>query len=257
MAYIGSRVKRKEDLRLLRGTGKYVADIHRVGMVHAAILRSTYAHARIVKIDTTAATKLPGVIGILTAADIRGMKTIPIRTGHIDGLERSQQMPLATATVRYVGDPVAVVVAEDRYLAEDALELIEVEYEALGVVTDSRESMLAGAPQLHETVPNNTPANFQVNVGDVDAAFRDSDLILEEEFSTQRHAAVPLETRGLVAEFDEGRGLLTVWGPTKMTHTNWRILSDHLGLPQSSIHLIEPDVGGGLAHGENFIPKTS
>ena len=108
MAYIGSRVKRKEDLRLLRGTGKYVADIHRVGMVHAAILRSTYAHARIVKIDTTAATKLPGVIGILTAADIPGMKTIPMRTGRIDGLERSQQTPLATATVRYVGDPVAV-----------------------------------------------------------------------------------------------------------------------------------------------------
>ncbi len=255
MAYIGSRVKRKEDLRLLRGTGKYVADIHRVGMVHAAILRSTYAHARIVKIDTTAATKLPGVIGILTAADIPGMKTIPMRTGHIDGLERSQQTPLATTAVRYVGDPVAVVVAESRYLAEDALELIEVEYEALGVVTDAHESMRAGAPQLHETVPNNTPANFQVNVGDVDAAFRDSDLILEEEFSTQRHGAVPLETRGLVAEFDEGRGQLTVWGPTKMTHTNWRILSDHLGLPQSSIHLIEPDVGGGFGARGEFYPE--
>ena len=255
MAYIGSRVKRKEDLRLLRGTGKYVADIHRVGMVHAAIFRSTYAHARIVKIDTTAATKLPGVIGILTAADIPGMKTIPMRTGRIDGLERSQQTPLATTAVRYVGDPVAVVVAENRYLAEDALELIEVEYEALGVVTDAHESMRAGAPQLHETVPNNTPANFQVNVGDVDAAFRNSDLILEEEFSTQRHAAVPLETRGLVAEFDEGRGQLTVWGPTKMTHTNWSILSDHLGLPQSSIHLIEPDVGGGFGARGEFYPE--
>ncbi len=255
MAYIGSRVKRKEDLRLLRGTGKYVADIHRVGMVHAAIFRSTYAHARIVKIDTTAATKLPGVIGILTAADIPGMKTIPMRTGRIDGLERSQQTPLATTAVRYVGDPVAVVVAESRYLAEDALELIEVEYEALGVVTDAHESMRAGAPQLHETVPNNTPANFQVNVGDVDAAFKNSDLILEEEFSTQRHAAVPLETRGLVAEFDVGRGQLTVWGPTKMTHTNWSILSDHLGLPQSSIHLIEPDVGGGFGARGEFYPE--
>ena len=132
MPYIGSRVKRKEDVRLLRGVGKYVGDIHRAGMVHAAILRSTHAHARIVKIDSAEAVKLPGVIGVLTAADMPGVKTIPMRTGVIPGLERSQQTPIATTKVRYVGDPVAVVVAESRYIAEDALELIDVEYAALG-----------------------------------------------------------------------------------------------------------------------------
>jgi carbon-monoxide dehydrogenase large subunit len=255
MGYIGARVKRKEDVRLLRGIGKYVGDIHRVGMVHAAILRSTHAHAQIVNIDASRALELTGVIGVLTAADIPGMKTIPMRTGRIPGLERSQQTPLATFKVRYVGDPVAVVVAESRYLAEDALEMIDVEYQALGPVTDAHASMQAGAPQLHEAVPNNIAANFQVNVGDVDAAFSECALILEEEFFTQRHSAVPLETRGLVAEFDEGKGLLTMWGPTKMTHTNWRILSELMGMPQSCIHFIEPEVGGGFGARGEFYPE--
>src|SRR5919109_1116165 len=255
MPYIGSRVRRKEDVRLLRGVGKYVGDIHRVGMVHAAILRSTHAHARIVKIDTAAATKLPGVIGVLTAADMPGLRTIPMRTGVVPGLERSQQTPIATTKVRYVGEPVALVVAENRYVAEDALELIDVEYAPLGAVIDARASMLSGAPQLHDAVSNNTAAYFQVNVGDVDAAFAASDLVLEQEFTTQRHAAVPLETRGLVAEWDEDQGLLTVWGPTKMTHTNWRILSELTGLPQSSIHFIEPEVGGGFGARGEFYPE--
>jgi carbon-monoxide dehydrogenase large subunit len=255
MAYIGSRVKRKEDVRLLRGIGKYVGDIHRPQMVHAAILRSTYAHARIIKIDPAAALKLPGVVGVLTAADMPGLKTIPMRTGIIPGLERSQQTPIATAKVRYVGDPVAVVVAENRYVAEDALELIEVDYEALPAVTSARESMESRAPQLHPAVANNVAANFQVNVGDVDVAFAGCDLIFEEQFSIQRHAAVPLETRGLVAEWDDGNGLLTMWGPTKMTHTNWRILSELTGLPQSSIHFIEPEVGGGFGARGEFYPE--
>lgn len=255
MPYIGARVKRKEDLRLLRGIGKYVGDIHRPGMVHAAILRSTHAHARLLKIDAGAALKMPGVIGVLTASDMPGVKTIPMRTGVIPGLERSQQTPIATTKVRYVGDPIAVVVAENRYLAEDALELIEVEYEPLGAVTDARASIQPGAPQLHDATPNNIAANFQVNVGDVDAALRDCDLVFEQEFSTQRHSAVPLENRGLVAEWDEGRGMLTMWGPTKMTHTNWRILSELIGLPQSCIHFIEPEVGGGFGARGEFYPE--
>jgi carbon-monoxide dehydrogenase large subunit len=255
MPYIGARVKRKEDIRLLRGTGKYVGDIHRPGMVHAAVLRSTHAHARLVEIDVSKALELPGVIGVLTAADMAGVKTIPMRTGVIPGLERSQQTPIATDTVRYVGAPIAVVVAENRYVAEDALDLIDVQYEPLGVVMDARASMRSGAPQLHAATPNNIAANFQVNVGDAASAWRDCDWTFEQEFSTQRHSAVPLENRGLVAEWDEGRGLLTVWGPTKMTHTNWRILSELIGLPQSCIHFIEPEVGGGFGARGEFYPE--
>ena len=255
MAYIGARVRRKEDPRLVRGIGKYVGDIHRPGMVHAAILRSPLAHARIVKIAADAALKLPGVVGVLTAADMPGVKTIPMRTGVIPGLERSQQTPIATTKVRYVGDPVAVVVAANRYIAEDALELIDVEYQSLEAVIDARQSMQPGAAQLHDATPSNIAANFQVNVGDVDAALAACDLVFEAEFSTQRHSAVPLENRGLVAEWDEGRELLTVWGPTKMTHTNWRILSELTGLPQSCIHFIEPEVGGGFGARGEFYPE--
>jgi carbon-monoxide dehydrogenase large subunit len=235
--------------------GKYVGDIHRPGMVHAAILRSTHAHARIIKINAAAALTLPGVIGVLTAGDMPGVKTIPMRTGVIPGLERSQQTPIATNRVRYVGDPVAVVVAADRYVAEDALELIDIEYQACDAVVEARQSMQPGAPQLHDATPNNIAANFKVDVGDVDAAFAACDLVFEAEFSTQRHSAVPLENRGLVAEWDEGRGLLTVWGPTKMTHTNWRILSELIGLPQSCIHFIEPEVGGGFGARGEFYPE--
>jgi aerobic carbon-monoxide dehydrogenase large subunit len=255
MPYIGSRIKRKEDLRFLRGVGKFVGDIHRVGMDHAAILRSVHAHARIIKINSAQAVKLPGVSGVLTGADMPGLKTIPMRTGHIPGLERSLQTPIAIDKVRYVGEPVAVVVAEDRYIAEDALERIDVKYEPLGAVTDAREAMQPGAAQLHDAAANNIAANFHVNVGDVDAAIAAADLIIEEEFSAQRHGAVPMETRGLVAEYDEGRGLLTMWGPTKMTHTNWRILSELTGLPQSSIHFIEPEVGGGFGARGEFYPE--
>ena len=255
MAYIGSSVKRREDLPLLRGVGKYVGDIRRPGMVHAAILRSTRAHARLAAVDATAALDLPGVVGVLTAADMPGLKTIPMRTGIIEGLKRSQQTPIATDRVRYVGDPVAVVVAQDRYIAEDALELVEVVYEDLPAVTDARAAMAADAPRLHEDVPGNVPADFEVDTGDVKRAFAECDLIVEETFETQRHAAVPLETRGLVAEYDEVRDVLTMWGPTKMTHTNWRILSELSGLPQSAIHFIEPAVGGGFGARGEFYPE--
>ena len=255
MAYIGSSVKRREDVPLLRGIGKYVGDIRRPGMVHAAVLRSTRAHARLAAIDATAALALPGVVGVLTAADMPGLKTIPMRTGIMEGLKRSQQTPIATDRVRYVGDPVAVVVAQDRYVAEDALELVEVVYEDLPAVTDARAAMAADAPRLHEEVPGNVPADFEVDVGDVERAFAECDLIVEETFETQRHAAVPLETRGLVAEYDEVRDVLTMWGPTKMTHTNWRILSELSGLPQSAIHFIEPAVGGGFGARGEFYPE--
>jgi aerobic carbon-monoxide dehydrogenase large subunit len=255
MAYIGARVRRKEDARLVRGIGKYVGDIQRPGMLHAAILRSPHAHARIVKVEPAAALRLPGVSGVLTAADMPGTKTIPMRTGIIPGLERSQQTPLATDKVRYAGDPVAVVVAADRYIAEDALELIDVAYEPLEAVVEARRGMQPGAPRLHDATPGNVAGKFQVDVGAVDGAFAACDLVFEEQFSIQRHSAVPLENRGLVAEWDEGRGLLTVWGPTKMTHTNWRILSELIGLPQSCIHFIEPEVGGGFGARGEFYPE--
>ncbi len=255
MAYIGARLKRKEDLRLLRGIGKFVGDIRLVGMQHAAILRSPYAHARILRIDTEAARRTNGVVGVVTYADMANVGTIPMRTGNVEGLERAQQYPLARDKVRYVGEPVAVVVAETRYLAEDAVELVDVEYEPLEAVVDPVAAAEPRAPVLHDNVPDNVPGHFVVDIGDVDRAMAEADDIIEEKFFVQRHAAVPLETRGLVAEFDEGRGVLSVWGPTKVIHTNRIILSELLGMPQSCIHLMEPDVGGGFGARGEFYPE--
>ncbi len=248
-------MRRREDLRFLRGVGKFVGDIRMVGMGHAAILRSPCGHARIVKIDTAAAGKAPGVIAIFTYADIAGVKRIPMRTGQIPGLERSLQLPLASDKARYVGEPVAVVVAESRYVAEDALERIDVEYELLDAVVDAREAMEESAPLLHENVPGNIAADFVVDIGDVDRARAEADEILEEEFYTHRHAAVPMETRGLVADYDEGRGILSVWGPTKVIHTNRGILSELLDMPESCIRFLEPDVGGGFGARGEFYPE--
>ena len=255
MAYIGARVKRSEDFRFLRGVAKFVADLSRPQMLHAAIFRSPCAHARMVRIDTEKASRLPGVVCILTFADIAGVKPIPMRTGEIKGLERCLQTPLAKDRVRYVGEPVAVVVAEDRYLAEDGLDLIGFEYEPMGVATDTRDAMAEGAPILHEGLPNNVPAHFEVNVGDVSSAIADADEVFEEEYYIQRHGAVPLETRGLIAQFDEGLQVLTVWGHTKVVHKNRQILAGLLDLPESSIRFIEPDVGGGFGARGEFYPE--
>ncbi len=255
MAYIGARVKRSEDLRFLRGVARFVADLKRPHMLHAAIFRSPCAHARIVKLDTERAAKLSGVVCVLTCDDIAGAKPIPMRTGEIEGLERCLQTPLAKDRVRYVGEPVAVVVAANRYLAEDGVELIDFEYEPLGAATDTRDAMSEGAPILHEDLKNNVPAHFEVNVGNVDSAMADADEVFDEEYYIQRHGAVPLETRGLVAQFDEGLQVLTVWGQTKVVHKNRQILAGLLDLPESSIHLIEPDIGGGFGARGEFYPE--
>src|SRR5215510_5990120 len=148
MAYVGESVKRTEDIRLLRGIGKFAGDIRRVGMLHAAILRSPIAHARIQSIDSSAVCKSVGVLAVFTFADLAGVKPVPMRTGQLKGLERSLQYPLANDKVRYVGEPIAVVVAEDRYLAEDAMELIDVQYEMLDAVIDAQQGIRPSSSSL-------------------------------------------------------------------------------------------------------------
>src|SRR5947207_2809246 len=151
----------------------------------------------------------------------------------------------STREPREVPEP-AGVVAGSRYAAEDAAELVAVDYEPLPALVDGREALEPGAPLLHEAVGTNVAAQFTVAVGDIDAAFAAADLVLRERLMVQRHSGVPLETRGLVADCDAGRGLLTVWGPTKVPHFNRAVLADLLDLPEHQIHFIEPDVGGGF-----------
>ena len=253
--YIGAPITRKEDARFLTGRATYLDDIKRPGMLHAAILRSPHAHARIISIDTKEALSMPGVSAVITYNDLpASIQPIPVRIFNLPGLERCLQYPLAGDKVRYTGDPVAVVVAENRYIAEDALEVIAVDYEPLPAVADVREG-LKDDVVLHDEAGTNLTGSTTLNVGDVDQAFSNAEYTRKEEFHTHRHTGNPLETRGLVAEYDAGTGQLSVWGPTKVPHFNRNILSNQLDMDRENIHFFEPDVGGGFGIRGEFYPE--
>jgi carbon-monoxide dehydrogenase large subunit len=239
---IGASPLRKEDRPLLRGEGTFIADFRRPGMVHALVVRSPLAHARFTRIDGAAALAAPGVIDLVTAADLpdRG-RPIPTRMFKDEGANRFLQKPLADGEVRYSGEPVAVLVAESRYFAEDAAELLDIDYEPLEVVLDPDDGVVAG--------------HLVVERGDVEAAFAQADLVVRDEFRIQRHAATPLETRGLLAEYDAGSQTMTVWGAAKIPHVNRRILAQLLGWDESRIRLVELHVGGGFGARGEFYPE--
>ena len=244
--YIGAPLRRREDVRFVTGQGQYLDDVRLPGMLHAAILRSPHAHARVRGIDATAALALDGVTAVFTYADMAElMKPIPMRVFPLPGLDNYLQTPLSADTVRHAGEAVAVVVAESRYLAEDALDVIEVDYEPLPAVASVSDA-LTDAVVVHPANGTNLAGSAEINVGDVDVAFRDADYVRKEEFHTNRHTANPMETRGLVASYDSADGHLRVWGPTKVSHTNRAILARHLEIEEERIHFIEPDVGGGF-----------
>ncbi len=252
---IGASVKRKEDFRLLTGRGKYAADVRLPGLLQAAVLRSPHPHARIAAIRAEAARALPGVAGVITAGDLGPVGRIPVRLGQRPGPVACLQSPLASGTVRYVGEPVAFVVAASRYLAEDALELIEVDWERLPVVADARAASEAGAPVLHAAAGSNVVERLVARAGDPAGALAAADRRLRERFAIQRHTGVPMETRGLTAAHDPGTGVLTLWGVAKVPHFNRRVLADLLGYPEHLIHFIELEVGGGFGVRGEFYPE--
>jgi carbon-monoxide dehydrogenase large subunit len=256
MGYVGQSVRRREDGRLLQGSGRFAGDVNRPGMLHAAVFRSSHAHARIVRLDTAAARAAPGVVDVLTYHDAPPLhRPIPLRMSDRGIMERFLQHPLAHDKVRYVGDPVAVVLAQDRYRAEDAIERIEAEYEVLPAVVDAQAAAGPGSPLLFETVGTNVVASFDLTFGDVERAIREADVVVRETFDVQRHTAVPMETRGLVAEWDSGRRVLTLWGPTKVPFFSRTILADHLGLPEASVHVLQIDVGGAFGVRGELYPE--
>ncbi|MFT5488393.1 MAG: carbon-monoxide dehydrogenase large subunit, partial [Alphaproteobacteria bacterium] len=189
--YIGASVKRLEDRPLLTGAGRYVDDIKLPNMAVMAIYRSPYAHARINSIDLTAAKAVPGVIDAFCADDIQmDMPVIPLRLAPFDGFERFLQRPIARDKVRYVGEPIAVVIASDRYIAEDALDLIEVDFAALPAVTSVDQAAL-GETLVHEDAGENMGTRYTVGRGDTDDAFKHAAYTRRERFTTNRHGAVP------------------------------------------------------------------
>ncbi len=251
---IGADVKRVEDHRLLTGRGRYVADLARPHMLSAAVVRSPHAHALIRSIDVRRARALSGVVDCITFADIADhARPIPMRMCVREAFVSYLQRPLARDKVRYAGEPVAVVLAESPYLAEDAAELIDVEYEMLPAIVDAEHGMDAGTARIHDGT--NLADDWTITVGDVDAALGAADCVLRERFRIHRHTGVPIETRGLLAEFDAGRGELTVWGPTKVPYFNRRVLADMLGMEEDRLRFIEPDVGGGFGIRGEFYPE--
>jgi carbon-monoxide dehydrogenase large subunit/6-hydroxypseudooxynicotine dehydrogenase subunit gamma len=218
------------------------------------VLRAPLAHARIESIDAEVALALPGVDAVLTGEDIEGVPPIPVRTATEHRLDEFLQPVLARERVRYVGEPVAVVLAEDPYLAEDAAELIEVGYEALPVALDARTADEADAPRLRDEASNEA-ATLSMGYGDVEEAFRRAARVVEAEVKIGRHSAVPLETRGLVAEYDRGSDHLTIWGSTKVPHFNRRVLSRLMEMPLSRISMKKSDAGGGFGVRGEFYPE--
>jgi aerobic carbon-monoxide dehydrogenase large subunit len=253
--YFGAAVKRREDPRLLRGEGRYVDDIKLPGLLHAAFVRSAHAHARLRAVRTAAARGLPGVAAVFTFEDLAPwMKPLPLFGGIPPGLaarvdvtmKQTPQLALARDVVRYVGEIVAMVVAEGRALAEDAAELVEVDYEPLAVVTDMVAAAEPGGPVIHAAWGDNVAVAFETGFGDAAAACRDAPVRVRERFGIQRYVGMPIETRGVVAHWDVRDGSLTTWNATQVVHFVQQGLATALELPPHKIRVIAPDVGGGF-----------
>lgn len=265
--YVGTAVPRREDRRLLRGEGTFVADLRLEGMLDVAVVRSSVPRARIAALDAGAARGLPGVVAVLTAADVAG-RVAPF-TRFVDqeetppGLEEAVRPivlpcpiePLASEEVRYVGQPVALVVATSRYLAEDAAELVTVDYEELEPVVDPERAAADASVLVHASLGTNVQASFSVRVGDAPAAVAAAPYRLTRRFRVPRLAANPLETRGVVASYDRSSGQLTVWSSTQVPYMVRTRIAEQLGLAEADVRVIAPDVGGGFGPKVNVYPE--
>ena len=253
--YVGQEIERTEDFRFLTGRGTFVDDYEPAGLLHAAILRSAVPHGRIAEIDAAAALRMPGVYAVICARDIGPtISRIPIRLAPIAGLEKYLQPVIAVDKVRYVGEPLAVIVADSRALAEDAAAKIAVTIEPLSPLPDWRTAE-TDATLLFEENGTNVATRYTVGFGDTDAAFAGADYTRREFFRAHRHTAVPMETRGVVAEWDAAAGRLIVNGATKVTFFNRRALAAMMQMPESAIDLMELDVGGGFGVRGEFYPE--
>ena len=242
---IGARVPRREDPRLLTGRGTYVDDVSLPRMLHGAFVRSSEAHARLLGVDTAEAGEVPGVIAVLTATDLDGSVT-PIRAlNATPGYQECETPVLADEKVRMVGEPVALVVAESRYAAEDGAAAVRVEYDALPVLVEIEEAMAKGAPSIHAEIPDNLFNHFEASTGDLDAAFAEADEVIELELRQQRYGAAAMEGRAVLAE-PTGDDGLKVWLSSQVPHIARTGLAKFLSMPETQVRVISPDVGGGF-----------
>jgi carbon-monoxide dehydrogenase large subunit len=240
-------MKRREDPRFIQGRGSYVANLKLLNMAYLAIKRSPYAHAKIKGINTAKAKALPGVIGVFTGEDTSDVGLLPCGWNP-PNIKVPANRVLQTDKVRHVGDRVAMVVAENPYIAQDALDLIEVDYEPLPAVVDAKKAAEAGAPQLHESLPNNTSYVWALgNKEACDKAFAEADKVVELDLVNQRLIATAMEPRAAVAQWDPAREEMTLWTTSQNPNLTRVVLSAFLlGIPEHKLRLISPDVGGGF-----------
>ena len=260
MTYLGQALKRFEDPRLITGQGLFVDDVALPGMLHVAILRSPHAHARIKSLDAAEARSLPGVVHVLTSEDIEGvLQPVPtgvgVYEGKFDQIEAPEHPVLARGKVCYVGQPVAMVVAQDAYLARDALDSIRVDYEPLPAIIDPLEVVDRDSIPIHEEVGTNLGLRVRHQGGDLDAAFAKADRVVREKFQIQRLAPAPMESRGVAADYQTQERFLTVWDSTQRPHWVRRYLAQILNLQESEIRVIARDVGGGFGEKGCMFPE--
>jgi len=240
----GASVRRREDPRLITGHGRYVADVALPGMLHVAVHRSLHAHARVVKIDAEAARRCPGVAHVLVPADVAALGRLPLLVPHPSLLAPVCSEILPQEIVSYVGQPVALVVAESAAQAEDALAALRVEYDALPAVASLAAALEPGGPRVHRE--GNVAARFTQRVGDPAGALARADVIVRERFTLHRGAGMALETRGISARWDAPLGQMTVWSTTQSPQILRRLLARFLGLAEHAVRVVTQDIGGGF-----------
>jgi len=243
--FIGQPVPRREDPRLITGTSHYADDFQPARAVHMAVLRSPHAHARIRSIRTTDAMALPGVLRVLTGADVKDIGPVPC-AADLPGLKVPKHTVLATDRVRFVGDPVALVVAEDRYIARDALDKIDVDYEPLPVVVDPEKAIEKNSPRVYDEFPDNIAYVYKLDSGDVVGAFKKAHTVVRQRLLNQRLAPIAMEPRAVTAEYLAGEGQLTVWSSTQIPHLLRTQIAGMLGMTESKVRVVAPEVGGGF-----------
>ncbi|MBJ3777051.1 xanthine dehydrogenase family protein molybdopterin-binding subunit [Acuticoccus mangrovi] len=243
--YIGKPVQRLEDPRLLAGAGRYTADIQLDRMLHLAFVRADQAHAEIRAIDTNAAAAMPGVVAVLTAADFADVADL-VATSRMQTYNATHCPLLARDRVRYVGEAVAIVVAADRYRAEDAAAAIAVDYAPLAAAIDPAAALAPGAPQLHPEVPGNLVLEREFRTGDAAAAIAEAAHVVEGTFRLARKSPLAIETRAYVADYDRGRDAITLFSSTQIPGVVRDALASLLHLPGNRLRVVAPDVGGGF-----------
>jgi carbon-monoxide dehydrogenase large subunit len=253
---VGQKIKRKEDPRLITGTATYLDDIKLPGMYHACILRSPYAAARIAGIDVKPALETPGVVTVFTGADIRDVGAIPC-AAQIPGLRLPEHKILAQDRVYFVGHPVAVVVARDRYIARDAVDRIEVDWIPGDAVADPEKALAPGAPAVHPEWPDNVAFVYKQDNGDTAAAFAEADVVVKQRITSPRLVGCPMEARGVVADFNTGEKSLTLYSSTQIPHLLRSLMSQVLGFPEHKLRVIAPEVGGGFGVKADFYAEEA